>query len=1041
MAMQLKIPDIRDYLEPRATTLEELQEFVAALDNQMTQDASVAALHELARQLPTTSAARGLRLFTIQVPGVAEPLRLILHPAVFEPEQWGQTFAEGLLKETDIFQGKTVVELGCGSGWISLVLAKRTYVKHILGLDLNPIAVPIARINVWLNGTTSDGQLINTPWGAPLVEALRMEQSDLLQEPLSRKERFDHVVGCIPQVLHPDPGSLKIKQGLSTRDLYDLSNYCFQQGILEDRFGLPLIARALEQAQLCLTPGGLVTLIVGGRPGQEAIDGVFRRRGYDPSLWWSRRIQQADDTDLASLVALEKEHGIKFHFFASNSSKHSIPASTAVGLLERGQPLYHDLLVVQARTRFEKPMLSFVKNISALGLTSLRKELDLSRVTDEQISFLERLTVDMLRRRTLPYTHERGDYGMRAKIARFLRIYGNYLTSAEDLFIGPERSQLVDMILAMVARPGDKVLLSGALDKVYGKAVARQDLEAVLGNDDLSELVSLDTLFSPRISLLAPSEMSDPSPLVMDAFVKQARANPDRWYVVDDSANFGISSELKANVMMRILAQHELPPNLIFLYGLIKNTVCPDLELSFMINAPDSWIHGLEIAAELSYSRIAYTTQLYYEWLFEELLSFPFADNRPSVPASSRREADGVLTDWFKEIAVDPVFGPKPDGLNDEREVVRLDYGEFEAPVPSALVRGIIKGFLEPHSDDVSEIVRSRVQSYLRFTRGCSVAENRIVLGAGVFPLFGNLIETLRKRLGRSPIVALPTGSYGPSYALIRYHGGTPIDIPTDADQGFLLTLHGIARMTEKPDLLWLTQPNNPSGLFFDSDTVAGIMQLCVERGIYVLADEIFFLLSDPKVGPWTPPSLSFVSHVGNSESKWLFCVDGLSKSFAAGGLRCGFMMCPDETWASEIQATTQMPPTSILRAWDSLYSAFLEEPPHNLMDLQRERAEVESYLQSARGLLADQRERLLALLSKHNVADKLDNAKRGGLFVIARVSEKRNKLAASEKLLINSDEWARIPGWSRICFSLEPARFNAALQRLERFLQNEYPA
>ncbi|MFX8972757.1 hypothetical protein ABTN24_19790, partial [Acinetobacter baumannii] len=86
--------------------------------------------------------------------------------------------------------------------------------------------------------------------------------SDLLQKPLLREERFDRVIGCIPQVLHPVPEKGESEtEDLSYEDLYDLSNYCFNQGILEDRFGLPLIARAIEEAQLCLNPQGSLTLI------------------------------------------------------------------------------------------------------------------------------------------------------------------------------------------------------------------------------------------------------------------------------------------------------------------------------------------------------------------------------------------------------------------------------------------------------------------------------------------------------------------------------------------------------------------------------------------------------------------------------------------------------------------------------------------------------------------------------------------------------------------------------------------------------------
>ncbi len=48
---------------------------------------------------------------------------------------------------------------------------------------------------------------------------------------------------------------------------------------------------------------------------------------------------------------------------------------------------------------------------------------------------------------------------------------------------------------------------------------------------------------------------------------------------------------------------------------------------------------ALEIGAELTYSRIPYQVQLYYQWLFEELLSFPFpeADVPPRLQQICRR--------------------------------------------------------------------------------------------------------------------------------------------------------------------------------------------------------------------------------------------------------------------------------------------------------------------------------------------------------------------------------------------------------------------
>ncbi|MBX9687359.1 MAG: 50S ribosomal protein L11 methyltransferase, partial [Candidatus Obscuribacterales bacterium] len=237
-----------------------LEQLLFKLEHEESRVAACAELHELAKLLAagTSPSPSGLQLKELKIPGLKEPIRVILNPAVFSPEFWGRTFAEGLLKDTEVFHGKKVLELGCGSGWISLTLLLRTGVSEVLGLDINPVAVLLANLNKWLNGADANGNLRKSLAGLPIVKSFRSEVSDLLAVPLSSMEKFDHIVGCIPQVLHPVPEK-GTAQDLSYQDLYDLSNYCFNQGILEDRFGLPLIARALEEAQLCLNPQGSLT--------------------------------------------------------------------------------------------------------------------------------------------------------------------------------------------------------------------------------------------------------------------------------------------------------------------------------------------------------------------------------------------------------------------------------------------------------------------------------------------------------------------------------------------------------------------------------------------------------------------------------------------------------------------------------------------------------------------------------------------------------------------------------------------------------------
>ena len=90
----------------------------------------------------------------------------------------------------------------------------------------------------------------------PLWERVEFHVSNLLEYMLVNHIKLDRVVGCIPQVLAPDPEALlnKATEADSDEALYDLSNYTEAHGYLEDQFGLGLIAKAIEESVNCLRP-------------------------------------------------------------------------------------------------------------------------------------------------------------------------------------------------------------------------------------------------------------------------------------------------------------------------------------------------------------------------------------------------------------------------------------------------------------------------------------------------------------------------------------------------------------------------------------------------------------------------------------------------------------------------------------------------------------------------------------------------------------------------------------------------------------------
>jgi len=88
----------------------------------------------------------------------------------------------------------------------------------------------------------------------------------------------------------------------------------------------------------------------------------------------------------------------------------------------------------------------------------------------------------------------------------------------------------------------------------------------------------------------------------------------------------------------------------------------------------------------------------------------------------------------------------------------------------------------------------------------------------------------------------------------------------------------------EKPELLFLTNPNNPNGLLIDKKLLIEIINLCENLGITVLVDECFL----PLTGQDKDRSLI---NKTNTYSK-LIILRAFTKTFAMAGVRLGYAVC-----------------------------------------------------------------------------------------------------------------------------------------------------
>lgn len=929
-------------------------------------------------------------------------LELLLLPSIFFPEAWSLTFLEGLLrKPLWQYEGRTLIELGTGSGWISLALLRFTGLRRAIGLDLNPQAVLMARLNAALNGIPSD--------------RFEAYESDLLEEPRRRGQRADLIVGCIPQVITPEVDLH------STQGLHDLSNYTVAQGLVEDRFGLGLNARALREAVGLLQPGGSVILNLAGRPGSSVVSGMFRRRGFEPEMLWRARVEQAADTDISALVELEARSGQLFAFHLHRHSSESVSARVAKAVLDGERSIFHELQVIEGRLRSEA-LVRLAGALSTLGLSQLWEQIDLSSAIDEQLRFVTRLAEGFARAPRAPYPHEAGDRSFRRRVTDFLRKFHDLPLDPEDVFVGPDRQQVVYGLLLCRVKPGQPVMVSASLREVYAPIIEAYGADPIWVHDDVEELVELVPLLEPRLVILAPPAAWRGHREALRELLEACERNRAQL-CLDESDRFEITSRRAESPVLDFLSEHLDSPHLLVFFGLVRSQAFPDAHLAMLLTRQRTLHAGLEAVAEVTYSRISYFTQAYYDSLFDELLSFRVNTEEPA-PAAPPRRPELPLRPAMAELLRAPAFARPPPAP----DVIRLDYGENELELPRRLMAGILRGFLVPPkpaagAGSMSREAKRAAREYLQATRLPTIEEQQVMLGQGTLPLLFDAMRALGKMLGRGPRVLLPQGSFGIIPPLLITAGCELITLPT-REPDFLATPERVAQAGAY-DALLLTHPANPSGASYPPEVLRALIQRSAAAGARVVLDEVFGMLADLD-GP-LPVGQDRLAGLSPEEAQRVLVVCGASKEFAAGGLRLGIAATKDEAWLRGIRALRMTPvPRHVQVAAAALLSGFREH-----------RGELEAMRASLRG----RRDQLAAGLRRLGFG--VSEAHRGGLFLLADVSPLAEgdpdgfvlRLEQEARVRLNTPNWSGLTRHARACFAISEERIDEALARMERFL------
>jgi aspartate aminotransferase len=234
--------------------------------------------------------------------------------------------------------------------------------------------------------------------------------------------------------------------------------------------------------------------------------------------------------------------------------------------------------------------------------------------------------------------------------------------------------------------------------------------------------------------------------------------------------------------------------------------------------------------------------------------------------------------------------------------VIGFGAGEPDFATPEHIVEAAEVACRDPRSHKYTPTgglpeLREALSVKTRRDSGYEVGASQILVTNGGKQAIANSFATLCDP-GDEVLVLAPYWTTYPE--VIALAGGVPVVITTDAASGFRVTLDQLeAARTDRTKVLLFVSPSNPTGAVYPRADIEAIGRWAVERGLWVLTDEIYEHLvyggAEHHSMPVLVPELADHCVV----------VNGVAKTYAMTGWRVGWMIGPADviTAATNLQS------------------------------------------------------------------------------------------------------------------------------------------
>jgi aspartate aminotransferase len=356
----------------------------------------------------------------------------------------------------------------------------------------------------------------------------------------------------------------------------------------------------------------------------------------------------------------------------------------------------------------------------------------------------------------------------------------------------------------------------------------------------------------------------------------------------------------------------------------------------------------------------------------------------------------------------------------DGQDVVGFGAGEpdFDTPqhIKDACAKALAAGFTKYTPSSGIPELRQAIADKFKRENGLSYKPSQVIVSCGgKHSCYNVIIATCQE--GDEIIIPAP---YWLSYPeMAKLAGATPVIIETTDQTEFKVTPAQLrAAITPRTRLLILNSPSNPTGSVYTPDEVKALGDICVEKGVLIMSDEIYeHLLYDGAVHRG-------VATFSQAHLDHTIVVHGFAKAWSMTGWRLGFLAAPEPIAKAidAVQSHSTSNPTSFAQKGAV---AALTGPQDHLQSWLAEYDKRRTY--------AHQKLNSIPGISCVN--------SKGAFYLFPNISKLGLKSTDFCARLLEQEKVAAVPGiafgaddYIRISYATSLANIEKGLDRLDRF-------